>query len=300
MGPAKKIIALMLVWVVVTTPTSYFSFVIPPLLMGFVVIQHIVHLIVCYFAFPAHKIRDEKRHFEGSLPPEYHEAKGYEKIYRWMFIQPTKVANTKKTIVFCHGNLSTIKSQCDIWTNVSNELGCQFILLEYPKYMGDRERRFSNMLTEKAILKYCTKTLKKALEKHASELDLTKMYFAGKSVGTGVAARLAIDYPKVACQGLLLLTPYTSLMRIYFSHYFRPLIKWVDVFDTEELLETNKFTFPIVAMSAEKDNIIPAIHIKLLQYAAEYKAEFHEFSAPCGHHELTHENLITACSKLLE
>jgi uncharacterized protein len=78
--------------------------------------------------------------------------------------------------------------------------------------------------------------------------------YVGESIGTGVAARLAVSDPPA---GMLLRSPFTSLLDVAAAHYPRALAGLVlrDRFESAEHLADSPV--PVVVLAGDADEIVP-------------------------------------------
>lgn len=79
----------------------------------------------------------------------------------------------------------------------------------------------------------------------------------GESIGTGVASATAANYPE-RVRGLLLLTPFDSLVSVAQHHYPLLPVRWImrDRYPSEEWLKS--YRGPIAIILAANDTIVPA------------------------------------------
>jgi hypothetical protein len=75
-----------------------------------------------------------------------------------------------KTIVHCHGNTETLRSQYVIWENMLATLCCQVLVIEYPD------------------------AFRCAIDHHRNDIDFSQLYLSGYSIGTGVVMQLYNSY----------------------------------------------------------------------------------------------------------
>lgn len=120
-------------------------------------------------------------------------------------------------------------------------------VLEYPGY-GARAGRPSESAFHAAAAA--------ALVSLREEAPDRPLLLVGESIGSGVAVRAAADMPDHV-QGLLLLTPFTSLTEVARAHYpFLPVnLLLRDRFDNAAILNT--FDGPVAFVLAENDTVVP-------------------------------------------
>lgn len=119
-------------------------------------------------------------------------------------------------------------------------------LFEYPGY-GSR----SGKPSEKNIFKAAEDAFQQAQAERSG-----RIYLAGESLGTGVAAHLAGTYPDQV-SGALLITPFNSLLNVARSHYPYLPVRWLmrDQYDSARALKT--YHGPIAVLLAGDDEVIP-------------------------------------------
>ncbi|MCA1783380.1 MAG: alpha/beta hydrolase [Dermatophilaceae bacterium] len=79
--------------------------------------------------------------------------------------------------------------------------------------------------------------------------------YVGESIGTGVTARLAASDPPA---GIVLRSPFTSLVDVGAAHYPRPAVRLIlrDRFESARYLADSPV--PVVVLSGDADDIVPA------------------------------------------
>lgn len=160
----------------------------------------------------------------------------------------TPSGNPDAPILLLHGNagmaldrnyLATILQTAD----PSNPR--KIYLLEYPGY-ADRPGSPS----QDAFIQAAAEALAE-LPSHAPPLVV------GESIGSGVAALLAADHPELL-SGLVLITPFTSLVAVGKIHYPWLPVRWLlaDHFDSAHALST--YNGPVAFLVAERDEVTSA------------------------------------------
>jgi pimeloyl-ACP methyl ester carboxylesterase len=130
-------------------------------------------------------------------------------------------------------------------TPLGSEL--DFFILEYPGY-GSRDGKPS----EAAFLQAARKAFNRI-----HEVSSAPVVLLGESLGTGLASLLAGENPD-SIQGVILLTPFDSLVGVARHHYpWLPVTLILrDRFDSLQNLP--KFRGPVVFLVAEQDEVVPA------------------------------------------
>ena len=78
--------------------------------------------------------------------------------------------------------------------------------------------------------------------------------YVGESIGTGVAARLAVTDPPA---GMVLRSPFTSLTDVAEAHYPRPLVRLVLRDRFESVRHLSGSTVPVVVLAGDADEVVP-------------------------------------------
>ena len=148
-------------------------------------------------------------------------------------------------VLMCYGNASSAV-RCSVYADVIQSVApLDFFVLEYPGY-EDRAGAPSQ------------ESLSRAAKEAFQLLDTNRpVYLVGESLGAGVAAFLAGEFPeKIA--GVILLSPYHRLADVAQSHY--PLLpaRWIlrDDFQPENYLRN--FHGRVGVMIDGRDEVVPA------------------------------------------
>jgi len=158
----------------------------------------------------------------------------------------------KGTVIVFHGNAGTAADRA-FYVQALAPLGYRVILAEYPGY-GAR----GGVLGEISFVKDGKETIRLAALQEGGPV-----FLLGESLGCGVAAALAREYPeKIA--GVILITPWDSLLSVAKAKFpflpVKPLLK--DRYDNSENLQG--FPGKIAVVGAERDEIIPLKHARKL------------------------------------
>ena len=158
----------------------------------------------------------------------------------------SKLGDPQRPLVVFHGNAGYALHR--LWLaallqEAAPEPMPRIYLLEYPGY-GDR----AGAPSQRAFTQAACEAMQ-TLEARA--------VVVGESIGTGVAAQVASSCPE-RIRGLVLLTPFDSLVRVAAHHYsFLPVqILMADRFDSMTGLKN--FSAPAAFLVAEQDEVTPA------------------------------------------
>jgi pimeloyl-ACP methyl ester carboxylesterase len=154
-------------------------------------------------------------------------------------------AGFKGTIVIFHGNAGPATYR-KYYFHALEARGYRVVLAEYPGYGGR-----SGELSEKSFVTDARRTVLRAKEEFGGPL-----YLWGESLGCGVASALATD-PKVRPQGVVMLTPWDSLL-----NEARAKFPWLPVrfllHDTyDNVANLVGYKGPVAVIMSERDEVIP-------------------------------------------
>ncbi len=98
-----------------------------------------------------------------------------------------------------------------------------------------------------------------------SGVDPTRLVYFGESLGSAVAAELAVDHPPAA---LILRSPFTSLTDVGRFHYTYLPVAWLlrDRFDT--LGRIARIRVPLLVIAGDRDRVVPMSQSRRLYDAA--------------------------------
>lgn len=168
------------------------------------------------------------------------------------FIGTAESGDIKGTVVVFHGNAGTAADRA-YYVRPLSSIGYRVILAEYPGY-GQRK----GALGEQPFVADAQATVRLIAEQFGEPL-----FLLGESLGCGVAAGAAKD-PALRIEGLLLITPWDTLLAVAKTHYpwfpVRLLLK--DKYDSVANLES--FGGRIAVVGAERDEILPIRHAETL------------------------------------
>ena len=156
-----------------------------------------------------------------------------------------KPANAHKpTLIIFHGNAGHIGTRMPLARQLIQQ-GFGVFLLEYRGYGGNPGRP-----TEQGLYQDARAGMAFLKQQH---IPIQHVVLYGESLGTGVATKMATEYPK-AC-ALILQSPYTTLTDLGKHHYpWIPIAPW-DKFDS--LNRVKSIHMPLLALHGTADRVVP-------------------------------------------
>lgn len=159
-----------------------------------------------------------------------------------------------KTILYFHGNAERLEQEADAEAPLFHRTGANLLLVDYRGYGTSSPLNASGHTTAEdalASLRYLTQ------QRHIPAKNIA---ICGRSIGTGVAAQLAIDSPSAG--GLILVSPITSVIDVsdedpVFRYVLRP-VRWFrhdNDFDTRRKM--GSIRMPVLIMTGTRDTLAP-------------------------------------------
>ena len=172
----------------------------------------------------------------------------------------------KGIVLYFHGNRENINRYAK-YANAFIKNGYEVWMMDYPGFGKSTGSRTERIINEDAAQLY-----KMALH----EASLERVIIYGKSLGTGVAAKLASDR---GCKRVILETPYYSIAALARHYFFMYPVMTKYYFPTfERLPEINA---PITIFHGTKDEVIP---YKQAKWLAEENKNVELITIPKGKH----------------
>jgi uncharacterized protein len=159
------------------------------------------------------------------------------------------------TVIVFHGNAGSAW-QRDYFVKALEPMGYRVILAEYPGY-GGRDGE----MTETHILADAVEAIAAARRNFGGPI-----YLIGESMGCGVAAAAASETTPTI-DGLLLITPWDSLVAVAQSHYWYVPASLLVKDRYDSIAHLQGFDRPVGVVMAEKDKVIPNKHTEALYEA---------------------------------
>jgi len=151
----------------------------------------------------------------------------------------------KKTLLYFHGNAGGLAERADRIRRFMSE-GWGVYIMAYRGYAGSTGSPTETRNISDARLAYG------ALVLEGVPADSIVIY--GESLGTGVAARMAAER---RAAGLILESPYTSILELARSQYWYLPVQWLlaDRYETDKVIA--QVRVPVLILHGQKDSLIP-------------------------------------------
>lgn len=186
----------------------------------------------------------------------------------WLLPARTDEGKATPAVIVAHGNAELIDDLPRLM-NRFREMGIAVVLAEYPGY-----GRSEGTPTEASIADVYKATYDRIADR--DEIDEARIFAYGRSVGGGVACRLAADRPLAA---LILQSTFTRIPA-FADDFYLPDFLVKDTFDNVEVLRS--FSKPVLIMHGRKDRLIPFAHARRL---AETSQTTELVAYDCGHND---------------
>jgi fermentation-respiration switch protein FrsA (DUF1100 family) len=175
---------------------------------------------------------------------------------RGWFVAPTGTARGVTCVVF-NGNAGHRGFRAPLASALAAE-GIATLLFDYRGFGGNPGAPTEDGLARDA------RAARQYLSSRA-DVDATRLLYFGESLGTGVAIRLAVEYPP---HGLVLRSPFTSMVDVAQHHYWylpvRPLLR--DRYESASLIR--QVRSPLLVIAGARDSIVPLEQSRRLHDAA--------------------------------
>lgn len=172
-------------------------------------------------------------------------------------------------VIFFHGNAEIIDHQVDL-INGYRSMGVSVLLPEYPGY-----GRSEGAPGERAIVDDAAYFLGELSKR--TDVDPSRIYLHGRSIGGGPAAQLAARREPAA---LILESTFTS-MASFADGYFAPRFLVRHPFRTDRVVETLRA--PLLILHGSRDTIVPVRHAHRLRDLARQSTHVSFVEYDCGH-----------------
>ncbi len=240
-----------------------------------VVVAYVVWLVAALFVqrrllFPRH-MPSQAAHPGAGLPglQKWWISTPQGKVEAWFVPAPrASIAHPAPAVILAHGNAELIDSQRQMVLGY-RRLGISALLCEYRGY-----GRSSGSPSQRRI----TADQGKCYDWLAArpDVDRQKIFFHGRSLGSGVVCALATKRTPAA---LILQSPFTSVVDMM-KWYLIPSFAVLDPFDNEAVLK--KLDRPVLLLHGTGDRVVPYRHSQTLHRVARQSTLS---TYDCGHND---------------
>lgn len=187
----------------------------------------------------------------------------------WLFMPPRSTgASPAPAVILAHGNAESIDFLPEEF-NGFVRMGMALLLVEYPGYGRSTGSPSQGRITDIFLAAYDRLVAR-------PDVDAGRIVLAGRSLGGGVACRLAASRPSAA---LVLISTFTSA-RSFASRYLLPGFLVRDPFDN--LAVVGRYDRPVLVLHGRHDSVIPFAHGEVLARSAPHGRLV---AYDCGHND---------------
>ena len=204
------------------------------------------------------------------------------------------------TILFMHG---TSYNASDMWVTPERTrafydflegIGANFFLFDYRGY-----GRNPGAATEEGTYIDASAALAWLYER--DDIDLTKLFFYGFSLGTGIATELAMREPSV---GLILRAPFTSIRDLAVDRHPKlrallALAPWLPLTNYDTLSKIARLDRPLLVMHGDADQTVPERMGQRVFEAAPEPKRYVAFPDG-GHSDFATELVVAAITQFID
>lgn len=176
-------------------------------------------------------------------------------------------------VLLCHGNAGNVADRI-VHAELLSAAGFDVLLFDYRGY-----GRSSGRPGEEGTYRDA-RAMRSALMRRP-EVDASRVFYLGESLGGAVALRLALESPP---RGLVLQSTFTSVREMAREHYpFIPRAVVPDAYPS--LRQIHALRAPLLVLHGAHDDLVPASHGQALFDAAPEPKQKHFFPGS-GHNDL--------------
>ncbi|MBI9083575.1 MAG: alpha/beta hydrolase [Desulfobacterales bacterium] len=187
----------------------------------------------------------------------------------WLFMPSSpEGASPVPAVILAHGNAETIDFLPEEFDGFVR-MGMALLLVEYPGYGRSGGSPSQRRITDIFLAAYDRLAVR-------PDIDAGRIVLAGRSLGGGVACRLAAARPSAA---LVLISAFTSA-RSFAPRYLLPGFLVKDPFDN--LAVVGRYTRPVLVIHGRHDPVIPFVHGEDLARSAPHGRLV---AYDCGHND---------------
>jgi fermentation-respiration switch protein FrsA (DUF1100 family) len=190
---------------------------------------------------------------KGTTPVTFATADGLT-LHGWFIAQAPP---PRFTVIVFNGNAGNRGMRAAL-ANALGGQGMAVLLFDYRGYGGN-----PGSPTEAGLREDARAALKHVLSR--PDVDPARLVYFGESLGSAVAAGLALEHPPA---GLILRSPFTSLTDVGRVHYTYLPVAWLlrDRFDTLDLI--SRIRVPLLVIAGDRDRVVPVSQSRRLYDAA--------------------------------
>jgi pimeloyl-ACP methyl ester carboxylesterase len=166
----------------------------------------------------------------------------------WVPAAATAPGTDPGTLLFFHGNGYPLEQEAGREAPMLHQAGANLLLMDYRGYGESTQLRPSGATTAadaRAGLRYLTEE---------RGIPLSRIWIAGRSIGSTVAVRLAAECP--GCAGLILITPITNTVDVKpVGPWLRPL-RWFGLArDFDSRARISRLDLPVLILAGTLDQV---------------------------------------------
>jgi len=161
------------------------------------------------------------------------------------------VTRPTKVIIYLHGNAEDVGTSYDFLVKMSLTFKCSVLAMEYPGYgiyKTESADAGTILLNANLVMQFLIEHMK---------YDPRDIILLGRSMGSGPACALAVQYPTI--QSLILVSPYTSIKQVV-----KTLVGSVASYLVKERFENieiiDKVRCPTLIIHGQNDQVIHESH----------------------------------------
>jgi fermentation-respiration switch protein FrsA (DUF1100 family) len=190
---------------------------------------------------------------KGTTPVTFTTADGLT-LHGWFIAQAPA---PRFTVIVFNGNAGNRAMRATLASALAGQ-GLAVLLFDYRGFGGN-----PGSPTEPGLREDARAALKHVLGR--PDVDPTRLVYFGESLGSAVAAGLALEYPPAA---LILRSPFTSLTDVGRVHYTYLPVAWLlrDRFDTLDRI--SRIRVPLLVIAGDRDRVVPVSQSRRLFEAA--------------------------------
>ncbi len=217
----------------------------------------------------------------------------------WFFKQP----QPSPTLLFMHG---TSYNASDMWVTPEraeafheflSRIGCNFFLFDYRGYGA--QPGANTPASEEGT--YTDGAGALSWLHNRADVDPARIFYYGFSLGTGIAAGLALREPPV---GLILRAPFTSLRGLAVGRHPRlraalAFAPWLPLTNYDTLEKIRRYNGPLLVMHGDADKTVPESMGRQIFEAASGPKRYAVFPA-AGHSDISADLVVPHITRFVQ